>query len=113
MWQAIKTAAMWIWEKGLKPAFEGIMVGVRWVGDAAMWLWNSAIKPAWDAIMGAFQGAKSGAGGALDWLKGTFQALGAAAMWLWNNAIKPAFDLSGSGSRTSSPRSSSELSCRW
>lgn len=92
VWQAIKTAAMWIWEKGLKPAFEGIMVGVRWVGDAAMWLWNSAIKPAWDAIMGAFQGAKSGAGGALEWLQGAFQALGDAALWLWNNAIKPAFD---------------------
>lgn len=92
VWQAIKTAAMWIWEKGLKPAFEGIMVGVRWVGDAVMWLWDSAIKPAWDAIVGAFQGAKSGAGGALEWLQGAFQALGDAAMWLWNNAIKPAFD---------------------
>ena len=92
VWQAIKTAAMWIWEKGLKPAFEGIRAGIRWVGDAAMWLWDKAIKPAWDAIVGAFQGAKSGAGGALEWMKGAFQALGDAAMWLWTKAIKPAFD---------------------
>ena len=91
VWQAIKTAAMWIWDKGLKPAFDGIMVGIRWVGDAALWLWNSAIKPAWDAIVGAFQATKSGAGNALGWLSDALTAVGETVMGIWTDYVRPAF----------------------
>ncbi|WP_431870799.1 tape measure protein [Nocardiopsis eucommiae] len=92
VWKTIKTAALWIWDKGLKPAFDGIMAGVRWVGDAVMWLWNSAIKPAWNAIVGAFNASKNTAGGVLDGISNAFTSLGQAAMGLWTDYIKPAFD---------------------
>lgn len=92
VWKAIKTAAGWIWEKGLKPAFEGIRGAIRVVGDAAMWLWDKAIKPAWDAIVGAFQSTKSGAGSALTWFQDVLSTIGDVAIWLWKKAIKPTFD---------------------
>ena len=92
VWAAIKTAAGWIWEKGLKPAFEGIRGAIRVVGDAAMWLWDKAIKPAWDAIVGAFQSTKSGAGSALTWFQDVLSTIGDVAIWLWQKAIKPTFD---------------------
>lgn len=73
--EAIGTAAMWLWENAIKPAWEGIKqgIGLAWevvsdifnnwvrvgriVGEGAMWLWNNAIKPAWDGIRNAISAA--------------------------------------------------------
>ncbi|CAO0834156.1 hypothetical protein SMICM17S_12594 [Streptomyces microflavus] len=38
--RAIKTAALWIWDNGLKPAFNGIWTAMKAVGAAAVWLWD-------------------------------------------------------------------------
>lgn len=112
LWEAIKTAAMWVWDNALKPAFAGIVTAVTAVGTAAMWLWREAIQPAAQAI-----------GAAATWLWSSvlqpvfsfidtavrilaaviitvfvtpgvlaFKALAAVAMWVWSHAIKPAFD---------------------
>ncbi|MFF4425038.1 phage tail tape measure protein [Streptomyces sp. NPDC001549] len=66
-WDGIAAGAKWLWQNGIKPAFDSIMLQIRLLGSAAMWLWQNTIKPAWDGI-------------------------GTAIQWVWQNAIKPAFD---------------------
>jgi len=67
VWGAISTAALWVWDNALKPAFDGIVAALRWVGDAAMWLWQNVFVPAW-------------------------QGIAAAATWLWTTILQPVFD---------------------
>lgn len=89
---AIKTAAVWIWDNGLKPAFNGIWTGLKAIGSAAMWLWENALLPFFTFLY--------------DWgkilvtafivvfllpAKLAAEALGAVALWLWEKAIGPAF----------------------
>jgi SLT domain-containing protein len=92
-WNAIKVAALAVWNTVLKPAFNGIMVGIHAVGTAATWLWVNAIKPAFDAIS---VGARL-----LVVIIGTIlitpvyllvKGLGALFGWLWKVAIQPAFN---------------------
>ncbi|MEV0608132.1 phage tail tape measure protein [Polymorphospora rubra] len=79
-WEGIQTAATWAWEKALKPAFDGIMVAVRWVGDAAVWLWQNAIQPAWSGISAVVTWA---------WTK-VIQPYLAAVRWWFTSVIAPA-----------------------
>lgn len=67
LWEAIKTAAVWVWENALKPAWNAIVAAIKWVGEAAVWLWKSVFVPAW-------------------------QGIAAAATWLWDTILKPVFD---------------------
>ncbi|MCX4801790.1 phage tail tape measure protein [Streptomyces sp. NBC_01214] len=112
VWNAIKTAAMWVWENALKPLFEGFMIGLRAVGEAAVWLWG-ALQPVFSFIGEAARIlatiiltilitpvylAIKLLGAIFGWLwdvaiKPMFDLIAAGAMWLWNNGIKPAFDL--------------------
>ncbi|MFE3657282.1 phage tail tape measure protein [Streptomyces sp. NPDC059165] len=112
-WQGIQTAALWAWNSGLKPAFEGIKVAAAAVGNVFVWLWNSVIKPVFSfistasrilltvltiVVFGPIYLAVKLLGALFSWLwkvavKPALQAIGALAMWLWNNAIKPAFNL--------------------
>ncbi|KUF18865.1 peptidoglycan DD-metalloendopeptidase family protein [Streptomyces silvensis] len=112
-WAGIRTAAQAAWTHGIKPAFDGIATGARFVGRIGVWLWQNALKPAFDGI--AF-GAKilaaiiavalvapvviafnvlAGIGKWLwqDSLGPTFRGIGDAAGWLYDNGIKPAADL--------------------
>ncbi|MFC8517488.1 transglycosylase SLT domain-containing protein [Streptomyces sp. NPDC057257] len=97
-WAGIQIAASAVWNTVLKPAFNGIMVGLHAVGTAATWLWANAIKPAFDFI--------SVAARLLAVVLGTIlftpvylavKVLGAIFGWLWKVAIKPAFDGIASG----------------
>lgn len=106
VWQAVKTAALWIWEKGLKPAFEGIKIALAWVGEAltsakgwflglgqaAMDLWSTYIQPAvsfiWELIKVVFTAIVVAVFGPLI---AAVYALGKVFGWLWTNAIQPAF----------------------
>jgi phage-related minor tail protein len=110
-WEGIQAAALWAWERVLKPAFEGFMTGMRAVGDAAVWLWDNAIKPAFSAIATAAQTlatifitvfiaptifAIKLLAPVFTWLwqeiiKPAFDGIASAAMWVWENGIKPAF----------------------
>ncbi len=98
-------AAVWLWEKALRPAFNFIdaavrvlltllvvlfvapvVVALKLLGGIASWLWEKAFKPALGFI-----------GDAADYLwnshlKPIFRAIGDAATWLWEKALKPAFD---------------------
>lgn len=66
VWGAISAAASWAYDTILRPAFDGIVAALRWVGVAATWLWQNAFVPA-------------------------AQAIGAAASWLWSNVLQPTF----------------------
>lgn len=54
-WEGIKVAASFAWNNVLKPALDGLLAALGWVGDKAMWLWQNVMVPAWDAIRGAIE----------------------------------------------------------
>lgn len=80
---AIGDAAVWLWQRAIKPAWNGIATG-------ATWLWTTVIKPVFHFIAGAFTMA-----GKILWtiwstyFKVVFLLIGAAAKALWVYAIKP------------------------
>ncbi|MGW2992457.1 phage tail tape measure protein, partial [Streptomyces sp. NPDC001193] len=111
-WAGIQTAVKYAWESVIKPAFEGLMIGLKAVGAAALWLWENALQPAlagiWEAIKIVATGiivvfvaptmAAIKVLGAVFWwlwdvaIKPAFDLIAAGAMWLWTNGIKPSFD---------------------
>ncbi|MGW7107008.1 phage tail tape measure protein [Streptomyces xanthophaeus] len=111
MWEAIRTAALWVWEKALKPAFEGFMTGLRAIGDAAVWLW-SVLQPVFSFIGAAARilatiiltiliaptyFALKVLGALFGWLWDVaigpaVRAIGDAIAWLWTNKVQPAID---------------------
>ena len=52
-WQGIQVAASFAWNSILKPALDGFLAALGWVGDKAMWLWQNVMIPAWDGIKNA------------------------------------------------------------
>ncbi len=49
---SIGDAAIWLWEKAIKPSFEAIAkFTMEKLVPAMVWLWERAIKPAWGAIV--------------------------------------------------------------
>ncbi|MFD4547301.1 hypothetical protein [Streptomyces sp. NPDC058466] len=119
-WDGIKTGALFLWNVILKPAFNGIMLGLQTVGQWAMWLWTTAIKPAFDGIVLAgqilitailtilvlpFVLAFQGIAAIATWLWQTallpaFTGIAAVASWLWTNGIKPVVDAFVGGLKT-------------
>lgn len=109
LWEHIKTAALWVWDNALKPAFDGIVAAIKWVGEAASWLWNTILKPVFDAISLAarivaaifitvfvtpYVLAFKAIAAVATWLWETvlspvFAAIGALFTWLWDNVISP------------------------
>lgn len=113
VWDAIKTAALFVWNNVLKPAFAAIVVALQAIGTAASWLWTNVLSPVFNFIAAAarilmtvivvavvapivlaFQALA--AVGQWLWtnvLGPVFGWIGAKAQWLWKNAINPAFIL--------------------
>ncbi|MFE3281415.1 phage tail tape measure protein, partial [Nocardia sp. NPDC059239] len=109
---AIKTAALFLWDNVLKPYFEWWMGAFQAVGDVAMWLWDNAISPAFDGITAGAQRLWSDflspiftdikiliglVGDAAVWLydtaaKPALDGIGTALSWLWDNVAQPALD---------------------
>lgn len=97
-WDALSSAATWMWQTVLVPAFDGIKLAFQAVGDTVMWVWNNLIKPAWDAISGAANWLwQNILVPAFDGIKAAFGALGDGIMWVWNNVIKAAWDAVSAG----------------
>ncbi|MFP8882558.1 phage tail tape measure protein [Streptomyces mangrovi] len=67
---AVRTAAMWLWEKALKPFFD-------WFGKIVSWLWTSIIKPY------------------IGFIVAYWKMVGRIAMWLWESVISPVFKAIG------------------
>jgi hypothetical protein len=110
-WAGIQIAVKWAWERVIKPAFDGFMIGLRAVGAAAVWLWGY-LQPVFSAIGSAVRvlatiiltililptvAAVKILGTIFGWLwdvaiKPAFDGIAAAAKWLWSTGIKPTFD---------------------
>lgn len=88
----IKTGAMFLWNQGIKPAFNGIAWAFSHAGDLAIWLWQKALKPAFEGIWLIarilFAIVVTAVLAPL-WI--AIQAVGDIAIWLWEHAIEPAF----------------------
>lgn len=69
IWEAIKTAAMAVWN--------ALLAAIRWVVDMATTIWQGLVT-AWNAVIGA---------------------ISAAATWLWTNVIQPVWNVIVAGAR--------------
>ncbi|MFJ3719059.1 phage tail tape measure protein [Streptomyces sp. NPDC090057] len=90
-WQGIKTAALYVWNSVLKPAFAGLVAGLSALGAAFSWLWSVVIKPTFSFISTA---ARILATILTIVVLGPIilavKALASIFTWLWTNAISPA-----------------------
>jgi SLT domain-containing protein len=91
-WAGIQTAAMFVWNSVLKPAFAGLMAGLSALGGAFTWLWASVIKPTFNFIVvaGKVLAVVLALTVFLPITLGVI-ALSYVFPWLWTHAIKPAF----------------------
>ncbi|WP_158883998.1 hypothetical protein [Amycolatopsis anabasis] len=96
IWEAIKAAVLFAWQSILKPAFDGIVAALRFLGDIATWLWVTVLQPTF-----SFIGQAAGILAAIltTVLIGpsvlAFQALAAVATWLWDTVLQPVFSALG------------------
>ncbi|OQQ16141.1 hypothetical protein B0675_02335 [Streptomyces sp. M41(2017)] len=88
-WAGIQTAAMYVWNQVLKPAFADLMVAIKAIGAVFVWLWSSVIQPVIGFIVAAFKIWWTAVKIYLTVMGVIFYALGAIAVWLWKNAISP------------------------
>ncbi len=94
--RAVADAGIWMWENALRPAFDGIMAGLKWVGDAATWLWSSVIVPAFEGISLAARILFAIVATVLITpLYLAFQLIAATVTWLWENVWRPVFQAIG------------------
>ncbi|MFE0326330.1 peptidoglycan DD-metalloendopeptidase family protein [Streptomyces sp. NPDC058960] len=93
-WAGIKIATVFLWEKILKPAFDGIWLAMRGIGAVAVWLWQTAI---WPAFKGIWTVAKILFAILVTVVIAPIviavRLLGWWVMWLWRNVFSPAFQL--------------------
>ncbi|CPT67796.1 Putative phage tail tape measure protein TMP [Mycobacteroides abscessus] len=91
-WAAIKTAISAVWNWLSTTVFPGLKLAFTAIGTAATWLWNNAIAPAWNGIKAVIGVAWEVVSDIFNnWVR-VGQLVGQGAMWLWNNAIQPAWD---------------------
>jgi hypothetical protein len=110
-WNGIRDAAVGAWQNFLKPTFDAIRDGLKFIGDKATWLWQSIFVPAWNIIVEVMKYAIAiiltvlitplvlaieGVGLLIGWLwtdcfKPTWDAISGAAVWLWQNVLGPFF----------------------
>ncbi|SKJ49046.1 Putative phage tail tape measure protein TMP [Mycobacteroides abscessus subsp. massiliense] len=91
-WAAIKTAISAVWNWLSTTVFPGLKLAFTAIGTAATWLWNNAIVPAWNGIKAVIGVAWEVVSDIFNnWVR-VGQLVGQGAMWLWNNAIQPAWD---------------------
>lgn len=117
--KAVGAAAKWLWEKAIKPAWDGIVAAFQFVAKIVTWWWSNITWPVlstamrivksfaalwWWLAQKAIQPAVTAikvylnlAGAYFSWLwnnaiKPAVNGIATLAKWLWNNAIKPAFN---------------------
>ncbi|MEU1496049.1 phage tail tape measure protein [Streptomyces sp. NPDC005732] len=96
-WSGIQTAVSFTWNSVLKPAFAGLMVGVKAVGAAFSWLW-SVTKTAFGYIVlaGKIMAAVLAVTVFLP-ITLSILTLIYVVPWLWTHAFKPTFAWIASG----------------
>lgn len=92
VWNAIKTAASFVWESILKPLFSAMGTAFEAVGNAFSWVWNSLIKPMWDALSSVISGYWNNVvQPVFRAIMSVFSSVGDTFSDTWNNIIKPAW----------------------
>jgi hypothetical protein len=92
VWNAIKVAALFVWNSVLKPTFAALWTALQTVGRWAMWLWENAIGPAFRFISAAARILMTAVVViALLPIIAIFKIAAAVGKWLWQNALAPAF----------------------
>ncbi|MGW7327475.1 hypothetical protein ACWGIU_02370 [Streptomyces sp. NPDC054840] len=110
--QVVGAVALWLWENGIRPAFEQIWQAARFLwavvavaviaplviwfkilGAIAMWLWESTFKPAFEGIAAAAMWLWTA------FLRPVFGWIADAAVWLWREKISPAWEALRLGTR--------------
>jgi phage-related protein len=86
VWEAIAKAAGVAWEW----IVNAVGVAVDWIVDKAMWLWNNGLKPAWEIIS---TGVRIYIMVWVTIIKFVVQVIATVVMWLWENVIKPVWGL--------------------
>lgn len=85
IWQKIAHAAGVAWEWIVKA----VGVAVEWIVDKAMWLWNNGLKPAWEIIS---TGVRIYIMIWVTIIKTVVSVIATVVMWLWENVIKPVWN---------------------
>lgn len=111
-WDAIASAALWVYDHAIKPAWAGIKSAISavagWVtgtlvpwlqgaweaiASAAMWLWEKVLQPAWTGIRLAIAVAVTAILVYIDLLKWYFNnVIAPVAIWLWKSVLAPAWE---------------------
>jgi len=82
VWDVIARAAVVAWEWIVKA----VGVAVDWIVEKAMWLWNNGLKPAWEIIS---TGVRLYIMAWIIYVKFVIAVISTVVMWLWENVIKP------------------------
>ncbi|MFI1449077.1 hypothetical protein [Streptomyces virginiae] len=110
--EILKNAALWLWENGIRPAFENIWTAARvlwavvavaviaplviWfkiLGAIATWLWETTFKPAFENIAALALWLWTTV------LRPVFGWIAERAVWLWQEKISPAWEALRLGTR--------------
>lgn len=113
--KAVGTAAMWLWNNAIQPAWNGIQsaVSVAWsviktvfdafksaisaVGDVFRFVFNDFILPMWQNFQTLVSVAWSAISPIWEGIKTGFQAVGSVFSTVWTSAISPAWEAIKSG----------------
>ncbi|SEC33492.1 hypothetical protein SAMN04490357_1748 [Streptomyces misionensis] len=108
----IKVAAIFVWDKALKPMFTGLWAAIKAVGSVLVWLWKNIFVPVWNGIVLATKIAIAiiavvliaplviairllGAVISALWtgvVKPTWELIAQLTKWLWNTVLNPYFN---------------------
>ncbi|RRQ89703.1 hypothetical protein [Streptomyces griseofuscus] len=92
--KALKIAALFVWDHGLKPLFNGLWTAIKVIGNVLVWLWKNVFVPAWNGIVLVMKIAIAIIAVVLIApLVIAFRLIGKVASWLWTNVIKPTWNL--------------------
>ncbi|MEU3903325.1 hypothetical protein AB0F20_05850 [Streptomyces goshikiensis] len=90
-WRGIQAGARYAWSI-LQPILAGIWTALQFVGRIAMWLWENGIRPAFEGIWLAARILFAIVVVAVVTpIMLALKALAAVAMWLYEEGVKPAF----------------------
>jgi len=89
VWGAIKVAvkATIDWITG--TAWPALKVAWNAIATAALWLWHNIIQPVWEGIKTAISVVITAVVGYVKFWIGVYKGVAAVAMWLWHNIIEP------------------------
>ncbi|MFE9935844.1 peptidoglycan DD-metalloendopeptidase family protein [Streptomyces hirsutus] len=103
-WEGIKTAALAVWNGGLKPLIGWLVAGWKMIADGALWLWRTVLQPVFSfmstaarivaTIFGvifvvAFKVWWAGVKLYFGLVMTAVRAVGSFFSWLWTAAISP------------------------